>query len=195
MPPAIKPGEITMLLRRMAKGDKNASNVLLPLVMDELRRLARHYMRNERLGHTLQPTALINEAYMRLAGYERMDWKSRSHFIGMAATVMRQVLLDHARKKQSEKRGAGIVKEALDDNRAALSPQQSVEIIELDRALKELEKLNPRHAKVVEMRYFGGLSVEESAEALGVSAITVKRDWSVARAWLHSRLSGVSHTA
>jgi RNA polymerase sigma factor (TIGR02999 family) len=174
----------------MAKGDKQAPNELLPLVIDELKRLARHYMRNERLGHTLQPTALINEAYMRLAGYDRMDWKGRSHFIGMAATVMRQVLLDHARKKQSEKRGAGMVKEALEDNKAALSPQQSVEIIELDRALTELAKLNERQAKVVELRYFGGLSVEEAAEALGISTITVKRDWSVARAWLHSRLGG-----
>jgi RNA polymerase sigma factor (TIGR02999 family) len=180
--------EVTTLLKRIQKGDQTANEKLIPIVFTELRRLARHHLRNERLGHTLQPTALVNEAYIRLAGFNRMDWQSRSHFLGMASGLMRQILIDYARKRQSLKRGGDKAFVELDENRALLSPQQSVELIELDRALQELEKMNPRHAKIVELRYFGGLSVEEAAEAMSVAPITVKRDWAAARAWLRSRM-------
>jgi len=181
-------GEVTALLRRLKDGDEEVPEQLVPLVIDELRRLARHYMRNERIGHTLQPTALVNEAYMRLAGYKEMDWQSRAHFIGVAASVMRQVLIDYARKKQAAKRGGPERDVPLDENLATLSKEQSIELLDLDRALAELERMNQRQAKVVELRYFGGLTVEETAEALGVSPITIKRDWSVARAWLATQL-------
>jgi RNA polymerase sigma factor (TIGR02999 family) len=185
-------GEVTALLRRMKEGDKDVPDKLVPLVIDELRRLARHYMKNERVGHTLQPTALVNEAYMRLAGYTEMDWQSRAHFIGVAASVMRQVLIDYARKKHAAKRGGTEKDVQLEENLVGLSSAQSAELLDLDGALLKLEEMNPRHAKVVEMRYFGGLTVEETAEALGVSPITVKRDWSVARAWLKSQIRGTS---
>lgn len=190
MPRTASLGEVTALLKRLKAGDQDVSEKLIPLVIDELRRLARHYMRNERVGHTLQPTALVNEAYLRLAGYKRMDWQSRAHFIGVAASVMRQILIDYARKKRAAKRGGDETDMPLDERVGMLSKQQSAEILDLDRALEQLEKMSPRQAKIVEMRYFGGLSVEETAEALGVSAITVKRDWAVARAWLKSRLRG-----
>jgi len=183
-------GEVTALLRRLKEGDRDVPEKLVPLVIDELRRLARHYMKNERVGHTLQPTALVNEAYMRLAGYKEMDWQSRAHFIGVAASVMRQVLIDYARKKNAAKRGGTEKDVPLDDNLATLSNEQTAELLDLDRALHQLEEMNPRHAKIVEMRYFGGLTVEETAEALGVSPITVKRDWAVARAWLSSQIRG-----
>jgi RNA polymerase sigma factor (TIGR02999 family) len=188
-------GEVTALLRRLKDGDKDVPEKLVPLVIDELRRLARHYMKNERVGHTLQPTALVNEAYMRLAGYTEMDWQSRAHFIGVAASVMRQVLIDYARKKHAAKRGGADRDVPLDDNVATLSNEQSAELLDLDQALQKLEQMNPRHAKIVELRYFGGLTVEETAEALGVSPITVKRDWAVARAWLSSQIRGTGrHT-
>lgn len=179
---------VTSLLKRIQKGDQGANEKLIPIIFAELRRLARHHMKNERLGHTLQPTALVNEAYIRLAGFERMDWQSRSHFLGMASGLMRQILIDYARRRQSLKRGGDKAFVELDENRAMLSPQQSAELIALDIALAELAKMNPRHAKIVELRYFGGLSVEEAAEALGIAPITVKRDWAAARAWLRSRL-------
>jgi len=163
---------------------------LLPKVIGELRRLARHYMRNERVGHTLQPTALVNEAYLRLAGYESMDWQSRSHFIGVAASVMRQILVDYARKRQAVKRGGGQSLAEFQERLSYLSPHQCEEYIALDRALDRLAKMNERHAMIVEMRYFGGLSVEETAEALGLSPATVKRDWALVRAWLRVQLEG-----
>lgn len=180
--------DVTALLRRMRKGDTGAHEQLIPLVFQELRRLARHHMKNERLGHTLQPTALVNEAFIRLAGLNRMEWQSRAHFFGVASGLMRQILVDYARKRQSLKRGRDVAFVELDENRALLSPQQSAELIALDSALKELARMNPRHAKIVELRYFGGLSVEEAAEALQIAPITVKRDWAAARAWLRSRL-------
>jgi len=182
-------GEVTSLLKRIQEGDERAPEELIPLVFDELRRLARHYMRNERVGHTLQPTALVNEAYMRLAGYDRMDWQSRSHFIGVAASVMRQVLIDYARKRTAAKRGGDEQPVELNENLdGLLSNQQSAELIDLDVALSKLAEMNERHAKIIELRYFGGLTVEETAEALGVSPVTVKRDWAVARAWLKTQL-------
>ena len=183
-------GEVTVLLRRIKGGDRNAIEELLPKVIGELRRLARNYMRNERIGHTLQPTALVNEAYLRLCGYKRMNWQSRSHFIGVAASVMRQILVDYARKRQAAKRGGGQALAEFQDRLYYLSPHQCEEYIALDRALERLEKMNSRHAKIVELRYFGGLSVEETAEALGISPVTVKRDWALVRAWLRLQLEG-----
>jgi RNA polymerase sigma-70 factor, ECF subfamily len=181
-------GEVTELLKRMKKGDSEAPGKLLPLVIDELRRLARHYMRNERVGHTLQPTALVNEAYMRMAGYERMDWKGRSHFIAGAPSVMRQVLIDYARRRQSAKRGGPRETVPYEENQGLLSREQAEELLMLDVALGKLAAMSPRQVKIIEFRYFGGLAVEETAEALGVSPVTVKRDWSVARAWLRTQL-------
>lgn len=183
-------GDVTTLLQKIRHGDRAAAEKLVPLVMGELRRLARHYLRSERIGHTLQPTALINEAYLRMGGYERMDWKSRAHFIAIAASVMRQVLIDYARKRRAEKRGGLDHRVPLDEARQLLSREQSEELLEVHEALERLERMNPRHSKVVELRYFGGLSVEETAEALRISPITVKRDWALARAWLRSQIKG-----
>ena len=181
-------GPVTQILRRVNEGDASARNELMPLVLDELRRLARHYLRNERPGHTLQPTALINEAYIKLAGMDNADWKSRAQFIGTAAQAMRQILVDYARRRRSAKRGGGQQPADVDDERDSLSNEQSREIEALDDALKSLEKLNPRQARIVELRYFGGLSVEETATALGVAAVTIKRDWAMARAWLEREI-------
>jgi RNA polymerase sigma factor (TIGR02999 family) len=182
--------QVTLLLKRLKKGDREAPGQLIPLVIDELRRLARHYMRNERVGHTLQPTALVNEAYLRLIGYRSLDWQSRSHFIGVAASVMRQVLTDYARRRLAAKRGADADDVPLADLMDSLSVEQSQELLALNDALDRLKKMNQRHSQIVEMRYFGGLSIEETAEALEVSPITVKRDWAVARAWLCAELKG-----
>jgi RNA polymerase sigma factor (TIGR02999 family) len=182
--------DVTILLKRMQRGDKTAVEKLLPLVLGEMKRLARNYMKSERVGHTLQPTALVNEAYLRLAGYQRMDWQSRSHFIGVAASVMRQLLIDYSRKRLAQKRGGEYEVVPLEEGRMLLTRAQSEELLELDEALKELSAKNPRHAKIVELRHFGGLSVEETAEALGISPVTVKRDWALARAWLRARLEG-----
>ena len=184
MPPSAQ--QVTVLLKRLKKGDPEAPARLIPLVIDELRRLARHYMRNERVGHTLQPTALVNEAYLKMIGYRSLDWQSRSHFIGVAASIMRQVLTDYARRRLAAKRGHEDV--PLDDLRDSLSVAQSEELLALNEALDRLKQMNPRQSQIVEMRYFGGLSIEETSEALGVSPITVKRDWAVARAWLRAEL-------
>jgi RNA polymerase sigma-70 factor (ECF subfamily) len=180
--------QVTVLLKRLRNGDPAAAQQLVPLVIDELKRLARHYMRNERVGHTLQPTALVNEAYLRMAGYRSLDWKSRSHFIGVAASVMRQILTDYARKRLAAKRGRDLEEIPLADLRDSISVEQSEELMALNEALDRLQKMNPRQSKIVEMRYFGGLSVPETAEVLGISPITVKRDWVVARAWLCAEL-------
>jgi RNA polymerase sigma-70 factor, ECF subfamily len=181
-PPAS--GPVTTLLHRAREGDASAREQLLPLVLDELRRLARRYLRRERDGHTLQPTALINEAYIKLAGIETSEWRNRAHFIGTAAQAMRQILVEYARRRRSRKRGSGRVEQDLDEYRDTLSTEQSREIVALDDALQTLEKLSARQARIVELRYFGGLTAEETAEALHISAITVKRDWALARAWL-----------
>jgi RNA polymerase sigma-70 factor, ECF subfamily len=182
--------QVTVLLKRLKKGDPEAPGRLIPLVIDELRRLARHYMRNERVGHTLQPTALVNEAYLRMIGYRSLDWQSRSHFIAVAASIMRQVLTDYARRRLAAKRGNDLEDVRLDDLRDSLSVEQSEELLALNEALDRLKQMNPRQSQIVEMRYFGGLSIEETSEALGVSPITVKRDWAVARAWLRAELKG-----
>jgi len=179
-------GDITQLLEAMANGDPKASESLLPLVYGELHRLAKSYMRRERPGHTLQATALINEAYLRLVR-EHTNWNSREHFIGVAANVMRRVLVDYARAHRAEQRGGGLKRVELQDD-LAISAGKLDEVEQLDEALEHLEKEHPRQAKVVELRYFGGLSVEQIASLMGFSPRSVKRDWSLARIWLYRQL-------
>jgi RNA polymerase sigma-70 factor (ECF subfamily) len=180
-------GEVTQLLRAMRHGDRSAAEQLLPLVYAELHRLARSYMRKERPNHTLQPTALINEAYLRLA-QASVDWQSRAHFIGVAANAMRRILVDHARAHMAAVRGGEFCQvewtEAL-----GLPAERSRELIALDEALHQLEKLNPRQAKVIELRYIGGLSFEEVGAVLDLSPRTAKRDWALARIWLFKQVS------
>jgi RNA polymerase sigma factor (TIGR02999 family) len=180
--------EITQLLQQMSGGDTEASEKLLPLVLPELRALARHYLRGERAGHTLQPTALVNEAYVRLVSDQARNWRSRAHFVGVTAGIMRRILIDYARRRHALKRGTQPAPIEISDEPEGLSAKETEELIALDAALNRLEVMNPRHRQVVELRYFGGLSVEETAEVLNVSPITVKRDWRVARAWLKGQV-------
>jgi RNA polymerase sigma-70 factor, ECF subfamily len=179
-------GQVTQLLKAMRGGDAQAAENLLPLVYAELHRLARSYMRRERPDHTLQATALINEAYLRLVG-EDVDWNSREHFIGLAAHVMRRVLVDYARTRNAEQRGGGLKRVEMQDD-LAISAEQLDQVEELDEALKKLEKENPRQARVVELRYFGGLSVEQIGAMLQIAPRSVKRDWALARIWLFREL-------
>ncbi len=179
-------GVVTQLLNEMAKGDSRAADKLLPLVYTELHRLAAAYMRRERPDHTLQATALINEAYLRLSK-DKGEWNNREHFIGMAANVMRHVLVDYARAHKAQQRDGGLQRVEMKDD-FAISIDKLEEVLSLDDALKRLESLHPRQGKVVEMRYFGGLSVEQIASLLGVSPRSVKRDWSLARIWLFREL-------
>lgn len=183
------PGEVTLLLAEVKLGRQDALPKLLPLVYKELRRLAGHYLRDERIGHTLQPTALVHEAYMRLVGQDRADWQNRAQFMGVSAQLMRRILVDYARERTAAKRGGGAVR--IDDEgfELAANAEQSEQVLAVDEALARLSKLDAQQAQIVEMRYFGGLSVEEAAEALGISPRTVKRDWAMAKAWLHSELS------
>ena len=179
-------GEVTRLLRAMNAGDRAASEKLLPLVYHELHRIASAFMRRERPDHTLQATALIHEAYLRLAG-EEIDWENRGHFIGLAAHVMRRVLVDYARQHRAERRAGGLQRVEIDDN-FVISPERLDEVLFLDSALQNLKKKNLRQAQVVELRYFGGLSVEQIAAILEVAPRSVKRDWSLARMFLYSEL-------
>ena len=171
----------------MNRGDKAAADQLLPLVYTELHRLAKSYMSRERRDHTLQPTALINQAYLRIAQQENVEWQNHAHFIGFAANVMRRVLVDHAREHNAAMRGGKQVRVDLDEG-IAVSKERSSEILLLEDALTRLEKINPRQAQVVEMRYFGGLSVEEVASVLGIAPRSVKRDWALARMWLFEEI-------
>ena len=173
------PGEVTQLLKAMQAGDSAAAADLLPLVYGELHRLASAAMRRERPDHTLQPTALINEAYLRLMGKD-IDWNDRAHFIGVAAHVMRQVLVDYARAHRAQRRAGGFHRVEMDDD-LAIAPERIDEVVAIDEALTRLAAQNPRQARVVELRYFGGLSVEQIAELLGIAPRSVKRDWSLAR--------------
>lgn len=179
--------DVTVVLEQMRKGEKGAADKLLPLVYDEFRALARHYLAQERANHTLQPTALVHEAYMKLVDQTRVDWQGRSHFFAVAAQAMRRILVDHARSRQRDKRGGGRARVVLDED-VALSPQKDEDVLALDEALEKLATLDPRQAKVVELRFFGGMSVEEVAEALNVSKRTVEGDWTFARAWLSREL-------
>jgi RNA polymerase sigma-70 factor, ECF subfamily len=175
-------GEVTLLLRAMKNGDESAAGKLLPLVYNELHRLAKSYMQRERPDHTLQPTALINEAYLRLAR-DNVDWQSRQHFIGVAANVMRRLLVDHARAHNAEVRAGGLRRVELEEG-LMISSERSREVLALHDALTTLEGVDPGQAKVVELRYFGGFSVEEIGEILEMSPRTVKRHWALARIWL-----------
>ena len=179
-------GQVTQLLKAMRSGDPQAAQDLLPLVYAELHRLAKSYMRRERPDHTLQATALINEAYLRLAG-EEIDWKNRAHFIGLSAQVMRRVLVDHARARNAEHRGGGLQRVEMQEE-LAISPEKLDQVQQIDDLLKKLETVNPRQARVVELRYFGGLTFEEIAGLLELTSRTVKSDWALARIWMLDQL-------
>jgi RNA polymerase sigma-70 factor (ECF subfamily) len=181
-----RPGQVTQLLKAMRMGDSRAAEDLLPLVYAELHRLAKTYMRRERPEHTLQATALINEAYLRLVK-EDADWNNRAHFIGVAAKVMRRVLVDHARAHNAERRAGGLKRVVMSDD-LSISVEQLDEVALVDDALTKLAQAKPRQAQVVELRYFGGLSVEEISDLLGIAPRSVKRDWSLARIWLSREL-------
>jgi RNA polymerase sigma factor (TIGR02999 family) len=181
------PTEVTVLLGRWRNGDREALDSLIPLVYDELRRIAQHYLRNERQEHTLQSTALVHEAYVRLIRQDLPQWQNRAHFFAVAAQLMRQILVDHARAFRAEKRGGGAYRLALDEAEQDARPID-IDIVALDDALNTLSLMDPQQGKVVELKFFGGLSIEDTAEVLGVSASTVKRDWITARAWLHREL-------
>lgn len=181
--------EVTQLLVAWGNGDAAALDRLMPLVYAELRRLARHYMSRERLGHTLQTTALVNEAYLRLVVQENIHWENRAHFFGIAARLMRQILIEHARGRGAAKRGGAQLRLSL-SRVDRLASRPDVDLLALDEALRRLEALDPQKSRIVELRYFGGLGIEETAEVLGISPATVKREWSMARAWLRSELSG-----
>jgi RNA polymerase sigma factor (TIGR02999 family) len=176
-------------LDKLSAGDAGAAAEVVPLIYGELRRLAAHYMARERPNHTLQTTALLHEAYLRLVDQRQSNWRNRAHFYGAAAQVMRRILVDHARARQSEKRGGGVTRLSLDES-LAIPDGQPEELILLDRALERLAEMDPRQSRIIELRFFAGLSVEETAEVMGISPKTVKRDWSVARAWLHRALRG-----
>jgi RNA polymerase sigma-70 factor (ECF subfamily) len=180
-------GEVSELLQAWTDGDRGVLDRLTPIVYDELHRLARRYMKGERPGHSLQATALVNEAYMRLVDYKGMQWHNRAHFFAVSAQVMRRILVDHARRR-NPKRGGGVQHVSLEDT-AIVGGDRAADFIALDDAMKELEKFDARKMQVVEMRFFGGLSVEETAEVLKVSTVTVMRDWSSAKAWLYRELS------
>lgn len=182
------PGEVTKLLLDLRAGDRAAEGKLIPLVYEELRRLAAHYLRGERSDHTLQPTALVHEAYLRLTRLTELDWQSRSHFFAIAATVMRRILVDYARTKRANKREAARDAVSLEEA-LVVSPERANELIALDDALDRLSKLHDRQSKIVELRFFGGLSEEETGELLGISARTVKRDWRAAKAWLYNEVN------
>jgi len=180
---------VTQLLLAWERGDEAARDELIPLVYDALRRIARHHLRGERAGHTLQTTALVNEAYLRLVDYKRMRWQDRAHFLAVAAQAMRRILIEHARSRQSARRGGAEARKVSLDEAAVLADEQAAEMIALDDALTSLAALDPRKGRVVELRYFGGLEIEETAEVLGISPATVKREWSTARLWLHREIS------
>lgn len=182
-------GEVTALLQDWSGGDRKALERLVPLIYGELRRLARSYLRSERPDHTLQPTALVHEAYLRLIDQKDVVWQSRAHFFGIAAQMMRRILVDHARKRHAAKRDAAGLKIVAEADAASVS-QNAPDLLALDSALDALERLDPRQARIVELRFFGGLTVEETAEVASVSPATVKREWRTARAWLRREIDG-----
>ena len=187
--------QVTRLLVQWKNGDSQAAEVLTPLVYSELRRLAAHYLSDERAADTLQPTALVHEAYVRLVAQSMPDWQCRSHFFGVAAHLMRQILVDHARRKRAGKRGAAVTVVGLDLLPARAQPRAGpldVDILSLDRALEELATFDAQQCRVVEMKFFAGLTIDETAEALGISAATVEREWVIAKAWLYHRLANAT---
>lgn len=182
------PKEITQLLIDWSGGDKAALNELMPLVYDELRRLAHHYMSQERPGHTMQTTALVNEAYLRLVDQKNVSWQNRAHFFGIAAQLMRRILIDYARKHRSAKRG-GEVRQVSLDEAAVMTEERAAELTALDEALENLASFDPQQSRVVELRFFGGLTIEETAEVMKLSVDMVKREWSTAKGWLYREMS------
>ena len=184
-----QPQAVTQLLLAWSHGDKAALDRLIPLVSTELHRLAHHYMRRERAGHTLQTTALVNEAYVRLVDASRVEWRDRAHFFAVSANLMRRILVDFARKRRYQKRGGGAVMIALDEDDIP-SPQPGPDIVALDAALEALAAFDPRASTIVELRFFGGLTVEEAAEVVAVSPRTIKREWAAAKAWLLGEMGG-----
>lgn len=179
--------DVAVLLSEVAHGKQDAAEKLVPLIYDQLKWLARRYMRRERQDHTLQTTALVHEAYLKLVHQQRVDWQGRSHFLGIAAQLMRRVLIDHARGHLREKRGGAKVVLPLDEA-LVFSPEHSEDLLKLNEALERLSKLDVRQSRIVELRFFGGLSVKETAEFLNISPKTVKRDWAVAKVWLRGEL-------
>jgi RNA polymerase sigma-70 factor, ECF subfamily len=180
--------DITHLLIELSNGNRVTVDLLLPMIYDELRRLAVGYLRRERSDHTLQATALVHEAYLKLVDQSRVNWQNRAHFFGVAAQIMRRLLVDYARKHNAEKRGADFQKLTLDEN-VDKAVERSEEILALDRALETLAQIDETKARVVELRYFGGLTVEETAEVMGVTPITIKRHWRMAKAWLYGQMT------
>ncbi len=185
---SVFPQEITQLLLSWSEGDEAALDRLVPLVYPELRKLARRYMRRENPGHTLQTSALINEAYLRLVDQQHVQWEDRAHFFAVATQVMRHILIDHARRYRYSKRGSGAQRVPLDEA-LVLGQERAVDLVALDEALTSLAKIDERKSKIVELRFFGGLSVEETAEVMKLSAVTVMREWRTAKAWLHSEIT------
>lgn len=184
----LSPHEVTELLVEWQRGDAAALDKLTPLVYDEIRRIAHRYLKRERNGHTLQTTELVNEAYMRLLGSQRIDWQNRAHFFGVTAQVMRRILIDHARRRRYAKHG-GEARHVSLENALLMTRQRATELILLDEALAELARIDPRKSRVVELRYFGGLSLDETAEVLQISLMTVRRDWRSAKAWLYKEVN------
>ena len=180
--------DVTRLLADWREGDQRALEQLAPLVYDELRRLAGRYLRRERINHTLQSTALVHEAYLRLIDQSRVQWQNRAHFFGVAAQMIRRILVDHARGHQAAKRGSGVARLSLDEALDASAPRD-LDLVALDDALETLARLDPQQSRIIELRYFAGLSIEETAEVIGVSPATVKREWASARAWLFRELN------
>ncbi|HYY14349.1 MAG TPA: sigma-70 family RNA polymerase sigma factor [Chthoniobacterales bacterium] len=189
--PSVSPNRVTQLLAEWSHGDNAALAELTPLVYDELRRLAHRHMEGQRPGHTLQTTALVNEAYLRLADQTNRRWQNRAHFFAVAARAMRQILVSYARTQQAQKRGGGALKVELDEA-ALISRAESKEIVDLHEALERLATLDSRKAQVVELKYFGGLNYEEMAEVLKISRVTVRRDWEFAKLWLYTELHSMT---
>lgn len=178
---------ITQVLRELSEGQESAPARLMPLVYDELRKLAQGYLRGERSDHTLQATALVHEAYIRLVDWENVSWQNRAHFFALAAQIMRRILVDHAREHQAQKRGGGWTRLSL-EGAVSMSQQKEVDVVALDDALQDLERMDATQSRIVELRFFGGLTIEETAEALRISPATVKREWVLAKAWLHKTI-------
>jgi|ERR1035437_8707004 RNA polymerase sigma factor (TIGR02999 family) len=196
-------GDVTTLLAKVREGDQEAANRLIPLIYAELRRMARAKMRRERPGHTLQATALVHEAYLRMTGGQHAEWQNRAHFFALAADTMRQILLDHARGRQAAKRGGPYNRRVDIDAEVRIAPEElglwlhraesiGLDVIALDEALERLKELEPRQARLVELRFYAGLSVEEAAEVMGLAQITLKREWRSAKAWLHREMAAAN---
>src|ERR1043165_2857067 len=186
--PDLSPQEVTQLLADWGKGDRSALDKLFPLVHSELRRIAQRQMNQDRAGHTVQATALVNEAYLKLVGHQEFEWQDRAHFFAVCAQVMRHILIDHARAHARDKRGGGAIQVSLNEA-AAVAGDQAAHFLALDEALRLLERLDPQKGKIVELRYFGGLSIDDTAEVLDISPRTVRREWQRSKAWLYRMIS------